>query len=279
MVNKSSDQHLFTISNSICWDRAFKSTAGYFAWFCKYSAYFIGLSLLLLTGCVSGPGALERNRPGPSRDGSTEGIEQSLTDFVDDEIGANGICQDNDLVKRSQRVTERIGRWGLGKSGKNLPKSKIIDSSRVFGFFSPAGQMILYRGLLELTEDSEEQTATVVAHLFAHAEAGQVRQRYNRFVSQSESEKNRQALAVAACSGLEPDTGSVMPFDNSEEKIADQLTVLYLTRAGYDPRAAIEWWSGIADNNGQSDCLFLRIHPFTSERRHNLRSYIQKARQ
>lgn len=151
-------------------------------------------------------------------------------------------------------------KWRLG----------VIQSDSINAFAMPGGYVLLSSGLLK-TLESEDEVAFVVAHEMAH-----VARRHHYQVVQ------RQRLAEQASKGLqavsqEGDTARLAQasgqiyargLDKGAEFEADRLGVEYMTKAGYDPAAALsvlEKLQRLKGNDPRAELLF-STHPSPAER-------------
>ena len=146
----------------------------------------------------------------------------------------------------------------------------VIKSAAINAFAMPGGFILLSSGLLK-TLDSEDELAFILAHEVAH-----VSRRHHYQVVQ------RQRLANQAAKGLQAVTqdadtaklahasGQIYArgLDKSAEFESDRLGVEYMTRAGYDPVAAInvlEKLQRFKGNDPRAELLF-STHPSPAER-------------
>jgi predicted Zn-dependent protease len=77
--------------------------------------------------------------------------------------------------------------------------------------------------------------------------------------------------------GLGAQVGVLLPFSRKHESEADYLGLIYMAKAGYDPREAVSFWERFAalDSGGQPS--FMRTHPLSSERAADLQSHMGQA--
>lgn len=146
----------------------------------------------------------------------------------------------------------------------------VIKSDAINAFAMPGGYILLSSGLLK-TLESEDELAFILAHEVAH-----VARRHHYQVVQ------RQRLADQAAKGLvavtqDRDTAKLAQasgqiyargLDKGAEFEADRLGTEYMTRAGYDPVAAInvlEKLQRLKGNDPRAELLF-STHPSPSER-------------
>lgn len=146
----------------------------------------------------------------------------------------------------------------------------VIKSNAINAFAMPGGYILLSVGLLKILE-SEDELAFVLAHELSHV----VRRHHYQVVQ-------RQRLADQAAKGLQAvtqdgDTAKLAQasgqiyargLDKSAEFESDRLGVEIMTRAGYDPAAAInvlEKLQRLQGNDPRAELLFA-THPSPAER-------------
>jgi predicted Zn-dependent protease len=152
------------------------------------------------------------------------------------------------------------------------------DDKTVNAFCLPGGKVGIYTGILPITRD-EAGMATVIGHEVAHAVARHGGERmsegllivFGGMILDEAMRKNSdetRALALGAY-GIGSSLGVALPHSRQQELEADHLGLLYMARAGYDPRAAVEFWRRFADYNnkqGGQPPQFLSTHPVDSTR-------------
>src|SRR6185436_9075442 len=61
--------------------------------------------------------------------------------------------------------------------------------------------------------------------------------------------------------------GATLPFNRSQESEADHIGLIYMARAGYDPRQAVAFWKRmLAASRGKEPPEFASDHPSTEHR-------------
>jgi hypothetical protein len=84
-----------------------------------------------------------------------------------------------------------------------------------------------------------------------------------------------------AAYGLAATIGTEIPHSRLQENEADEIGLIYMARAGYDPEEAIEFWKRFAEVNKQKNSRtpwFLRTHPLDEQRIENLKRLMPKAK-
>jgi len=178
-----------------------------------------------------------------------------------------------------QQVGQRISRV----AGKDMPQAQwefvlIDDPKTVNAFCLPGGKVAVYTGILGLAKD-EGGLATIVGHEMAHAVARHGAERMSQAMliqtggmvldsaMQGKEQQQRQAFLTAY--GVLAQVGVLLPYSRKQEYEADHLGAVYMARAGYDPRNAIELWQRFAAYSRQhpnTTPVFLRTHPVDEAR-------------
>ena len=159
-------------------------------------------------------------------------------------------------------------------------------------FCLPGGKVGVYSGILPITQ-SEAGLATVIGHEVAHAVARHGAERVSHGllietggqaldVLLGSSGQTTRTLALGAY-GLGSQLGVALPYSRTQELEADHLGLLYMARAGYDPREAVAFWKRFsayqASHGGGSSVEFLSTHPLDATRIRQLEQLLPKATQ
>lgn len=147
------------------------------------------------------------------------------------------------------------------------------DDEQVNAWALPGGKVGIYTGILPVAKD-EAGLASVIGHEVAHAIAhhGAERSSQGQLVSIL-----GMGLAVAAGSstsgattnllmqayGLGAQLGVMLPFGRAQESEADEIGLILMAKAGYDPRAAVGIWQRMGQQKGAQAAPpeFLSTHP------------------
>ncbi len=146
-------------------------------------------------------------------------------------------------------------------------------------FCLPGGKVGVYSGILPITKN-EAGLATVIGHEVAHAVArhgaermseGMLLQMGGQILEQvtlGHSEASRVAMQQAY--GIGSAVGVALPHSRGQELEADHLGLLYMARAGFDPREALDFWKRFSAYNNQHGggkrVEFLSTHPIDDKR-------------
>jgi predicted Zn-dependent protease len=144
-----------------------------------------------------------------------------------------------------------------------------------------------------VTKD-EAGLATVIGHEVAHAVARHGAERMSEaYVLQTggsllgagmgvaKTDPRWQAAAMTAY-GLGAQMGRELPHNRKQESEADQIGLMYMARAGYNPEAAVDFWKRFSEFNQQQGAsgtpAFLRTHPTDETRIRQLQEWMPKAK-
>jgi predicted Zn-dependent protease len=189
-------------------------------------------------------------------------------------------------LERVTRVAQRLA-IATGQAGHDYDwKVSLIDSEQVNAFCLPGGKIVVYTGILPVAQ-SDPGLATVLGHEMAHATSRHGSQRVFQqnltqtamtglAVSLSDMDYNKQRAIMGAL-GAGAQFGVLMPFDRKQESEADQIGLMYMARAGFDPRESIKFWERMEKVGGAQPPEFLSTHPSHGMRIQQLEELMPKA--
>jgi metalloendopeptidase OMA1, mitochondrial len=224
----------------------------------------------------------EEARVGMSRDQEQalglQGYEQVLSESQTVSSGP-----EYEMVKRvADRLTAAVGDDGAGFEWA----VSLVQSDEVNAFCLPGGKIVVYTGILPIAED-EAGLAVVMGHEIAHAIARHGAQRVfqqgaveiaeqglNNGLSDLPPGEREQVLGLL---GAGAQYGLILPFSRDHELEADQMGLIYMARAGYDPEAAVGFWQRMAAAGGNKPPEFMSTHPSDSTRIRQIRELLPQA--
>jgi predicted Zn-dependent protease len=176
-----------------------------------------------------------------------------------------------DLVRR---VGARISR--VAERPDYKWEFSVIEKNELNAFCLPGGKVFFYTGLLELT-GSDDEVAAVMGHEVGHALARHGAERMSvSMAAQLGGQVASTAIglqnpAVAqlfnTAYGVGSQVGVLLPFSREQESEADYLGLILMTKAGYDPGAALSFWKKMAaKNKGKATPAWLSTHPANEDR-------------
>lgn len=245
-----------------------------------------GASALLFEACTTVPVTGRRELNFLS---SQQEIQLGLESFQQ-------IKQDTPISKNPAYNTEveRVGRRIAAVASQDMPNAQwefvVFDSPEANAFCLPGGKVGIYTGILPITQN-DAGLATVIAHEIGHAVAhhGASRMSQAQLIAAggqvlgstlANSDARLQSLAMIAY-GVGSKVGVELPYDRKQESEADHIGLVYMARAGYDPRQAIEFWRRFAAYNKKQGAAstpeFLRTHPVDETRIRQLQEWLPEA--
>lgn len=150
----------------------------------------------------------------------------------------------------------------------------------------PGGKVAFYTGIMPICKD-EAGVAVVMGHEVAHAIANHSRERMSQSLVQqlglsSISTAMGQNPGLTSqifyqAVGLGSEVG-ILKFSRTHESEADEIGLIFMSIAGYDPREAPKFWERMAANSGSSGTPeWLSTHPSDETRISNLNKHLPNA--
>jgi predicted Zn-dependent protease len=138
----------------------------------------------------------------------------------------------------------------------------------------PGGKVVVYTRLLALAT-TDDELAVIMGHEIAHA----IARHGNERMSQGMAAQGLGAT-LGAVMGNNPNTGQsvflqaygigsvlgILSYSRKHETEADKLGLVFMKMAGYDPTAAIKFWTKMSELGGQAPPELLSTHPSDAKR-------------
>ena len=185
-----------------------------------------------------------------------------------------------------KRVTDRLA-TATGGAGKNFDWAvSLIQDPKVNAFCLPGGKVVVYTGIIPVAQN-EAALATVLGHEMAHATSRHGAQRvFEQNLTQTamtgvavsvSNEDYGKQRAIMGAIGAGAQFGVLMPFSRKHESEADEIGLMYMARAGYDPQESIRFWKRLEGAGGNQPPEFLSTHPSHGTRIQALQTLMPKA--
>jgi predicted Zn-dependent protease len=221
----------------------------------------------------------------------------SLTDAQQMQLGAQQYAktlrQDRGRIITSgpayaevQRVAKRIETIAAHDKPKFVWKVSLLRKNEANAYCLPGGKIVVYTGIVPLTRN-DAGLATVLGHEVAHATAEHVAERLERnhltevaiaIISGGIAFTPAQYAHVVALLGVGGSALS-LPFSRAQESEADHIGLIYMARAGYDPRQAVTFWQRmLRASKGKEPPEFASDHPSTQHRVEKVRGWLPEAK-
>ena len=219
-----------------------------------------------------------------------EGTEMQMGASSYAEIkGKTEICTDPAINAQARRVGSRVA----AATGLNYDWEFTVfdDTKTVNAFCLPGGKVGIYAGILQIAQN-DAGLATIIAHEAAHATARHGAERYSQelmlglggaiigeaIASGDKETQDSEKWKVAY--GLASTLFVALPHSRMQESEADRMGLVYMAKAGYDPRAAVGVWERFKkykDERGDTQIEFLSTHPTDETRINDIKSQLPEA--
>ncbi len=200
--------------------------------------------------------------------------------------------RDAEMVRRvGQRLTNAITQYYSQKGLKEELAGyqweyNLVDSKEVNAWAMPGGKMVVYSGLLPVTQN-EAALAVVIGHEITHALA----KHGNERMSQTLLAQGIQVVGGVLTSGNErisnifnnvygpaASIGVLLPNSRKQELEADRFGLIFTAMAGYNPQEAVPLWERMAAaSQGNRPPEFLSTHPSEETRIERLKALMPEA--
>lgn len=158
----------------------------------------------------------------------------------------------------------------------------LIEGAEANAFALPGGKVAFYSGIIPYCED-EDGVAAVMAHEVAHVLARHGAERLSQArlldvggaavsaVLSGGSPALRQGVLGAY--GMGGKVGVLLPFSRRHEAEADEIGLVLMAKAGFDPRAALDVWRRLLASGRAGEAPnILSSHPSGEDRLRDLQA-------
>lgn len=162
----------------------------------------------------------------------------------------------------------------------------IKDDETVNAWCMPGGKVAFYTAIMPICKD-EDGLAVVMGHEIAHAIANHGRERMSQGLiaqyglasvqlAMGQNPTGTQELLLQSI-GMGTQLG-MLKFSRTHESEADEMGLIFMAMAGYDPREAPKFWERMSANSGvQAPPEFMSTHPSHDTRISDLNKLMPKA--
>ena len=162
----------------------------------------------------------------------------------------------------------------------------LIDDTLVNAWCMSGGKVAFYTGILPICQ-SETGVAVVMGHEVAHAIAQHGNERVSQglalqmggvaldVAASTRSEETRALIQLAY--GVGANVGVLLPYSRRHESEADEMGLMFMAMAGYNPEEAPKFWDRMNAGGGPRPPEFLSTHPDPDKRKQELEKLMPKA--
>ena len=211
---------------------------------------------------------------------------------------AMGVDAYREVLQKSKLSTDPAANAQVARVGQRIAQAtgradykwefKVLENAQANAFCLPGGKVAVYTGILPITRD-DAGLAAVLGHEIAHAVARHGGERVSQTLlvqsglaaTQAALSRNDPATvqAVTSLLGAGASVGVLLPWSRSQESEADHMGLIYMAKAGYDPRAAKTLWERMdaASQGGSRPPEFLSTHPLPATRIKQIEGWLPEA--
>lgn len=151
----------------------------------------------------------------------------------------------------------------------------IVNQPDVNAFVMPGGKMVVKSGILSVAQN-QHQLAAVVGHEVAHVTAHHANERATRgdvadygltvlaaiLAGPNAYYEPTKTQGIYGATGTFGMLGIMNPFTRMQETEADEIGLIYMAKAGFDPRESVELWQNMNKSEKTAKVPeFLSTHP------------------
>ena len=216
----------------------------------------------------------------------SEGDEKKLgVDAYDDILKKTPLSKNQAWQAQLKRVGQRIS--AAAAKPEYEWAFNVLAGKDVNAFCLPGGKVAFWEGIMPVAQD-DAGVAVVMGHEVAHALARHGAERMSQsmgaqivgqvlgagvgMVNPAYTEAFSQAY------GLGVNVAVILPWGRAQESEADQIGLILMAKAGYDPSAAVGFWERMAKvKQGGSPPEFLSTHPSDDTRIAQIKQWLPEA--
>ena len=163
----------------------------------------------------------------------------------------------------------------------------LVEDSQINAWCMPGGKIVVYTGILPIAK-TEAGLAAIMGHEVAHALSNHGQQRMSADQIQqlgavvgnlalADNPENQELFNLAY--GVGSNVGVMLPFSRSYETEADQIGLLLMAIAGYEPMEAAHLWERMQASQTSSPPEFLSTHPSSNTRIKNIKDLVPSVKE
>ena len=178
---------------------------------------------------------------------------------------------------------------GMSDQVKNFAwEFNLVKDNQLNAFCMPGGKIVVYEGIMNIIS-SDDELAVVLGHEVAHAVAKHSNERLSNqkalqyggailgAITQNASQST-QSIANTVF-GLGANYGVMLPFSRKHETEADNIGLVLMTMAGYNPDCALTFWQKMSASGSNAKAEFLSTHPSDATRIANIQKQLPQVKE
>lgn len=239
----------------------------------------LAVAALLLTSCGSVPitGRKQLNLVSDSEvlQSSLASYTSFMTEVKQKKLISTQKTQSDQVTRVGKRIAAATEAYlkavGLESEIQNFAwEFNLVKSDEINAWCMPGGKIVVYEGIMKII-GSDDELAVVLGHEVAHAVAKHANERMSQQAAAQMGAnvlgavlagKSSQTQSIAqSVYGLGAQYGVMQPFSRKHESEADEMGLVLMTIAGYNPDVAISFWKKMDSVSSNNTPEFLSSHP------------------
>ena len=205
---------------------------------------------------------------------------KSYTQMMGEAKAKGEIETNTPVAKRVHTIFQRLVPYANEANQTGVPfdwQLNVINSEVPNAFAMPGGKMVVYTGIVNRLNLSDDEIAAIIGHEMTHALQEHSKKAAGQQILTSvaleigssalQSKTGASANNVGIYKDVLNQFGLTLPFSRHQESLADAGGLKLMAQAGYDPHAAITVWEKMnkvmGNNRGTS---LLSTHPSNDAR-------------
>ena len=177
------------------------------------------------------------------------------------------------LIDQTDSFRKDAKNWGW--------QINVLSTRDMNAYCMPGGRIMVYTGLMERLSLTDAELATVLAHEIAHALREHSREQMSHQMAQQAGLGVLGAIVGLGDAPMQlasalSDVTFTLPKSREQESEADQIGLELMSRAGYDPHAAVDLWKKMIKAGQGGTPGFFSTHPSSSDRISNIEKLIPR---
>ncbi|MDD2833984.1 MAG: M48 family metallopeptidase [Methylotenera sp.] len=222
----------------------------------------------------------------------TDMSTQAYTQTLKEAEKKNTLNADKTQVERVRSISSRlIAQVGVFRPDATQWKWEVNveKNNELNAYCMPGGKIMVYSGLIEKLNATDDELAAVIGHEIAHALREHGRERMSQAYLQ---QFGLQALGAILSKGTSAAVGNAsmqaaglgsqlffaLPNGREQERESDKIGLELAARAGYNPDAAVTLWQKMESQGSAKPPEFLSTHPASENRIAELKALAPKVR-
>lgn len=184
---------------------------------------------------------------------------------------------DDRRVRRARAILQRLVPYAYKWNDRARTwhwDVNVVQSPNIDAVALPGGKIVLYSGMIDRLSLRDDELALLLAHLSTHALREHARGRLAQAAhGKLDNQRLSRLFGLRPGVSLDPlgDRLLSLRYGPADETEADVIGADIASRAGFDPRAAVNFWQKVALANRAHPLEFAQAHPYTLAREHALK--------